>query len=189
MFYQRFWDVIKLDLIEMFDDFHKGELDLYRLNFALITVIPKEKDSRTMNKFWPISFLNCSYKIFTKVLTNRVGGVMNRLIASNQTAFIKGRYVLESVVTVHEVLHSVHCSKQPGMMLKLDYEKAYEKGNWEFLLDILQKRGFGGRWLRWIKCVLYKGSIGLPLIIKRVNFFKQGKGSGRGTLYPLCCLM
>jgi hypothetical protein len=30
MFYQRFWDVIKSALIEMFDDFYKGELDLYR---------------------------------------------------------------------------------------------------------------------------------------------------------------
>jgi hypothetical protein len=57
---------------------HWGELDLYRLNFALITVIPKEKDARTLNKFRPISLLNCSYKIFTKVLANRMGGVIDR---------------------------------------------------------------------------------------------------------------
>jgi hypothetical protein len=94
----------------MFKDFSSGNLDLYRLNFALITIIPKEKDARTMNKFRPISLLNCSYKIFTKVLTNRISGIADRLVASNQTTFIKGRYILESVVTVHEVLHSVHRS-------------------------------------------------------------------------------
>jgi hypothetical protein len=77
MFYQSFWEVIKVDILEMFDDLYKGELDLYRLNFALITVIPKEKDARPMNKFRPISHLNCSYKIFTKVLTNRIRGVVD----------------------------------------------------------------------------------------------------------------
>jgi hypothetical protein len=104
-------------------------------------VIPKVKDARTMNKFRPISLFNCSYKIFTKVLTNRVGGVMNRLISSNQTAFIKGRYTLESVVFVHEVLHSVHCSKQPGMVPKLDYEMAYEIGS--FCWTFYERGGLG----------------------------------------------
>jgi hypothetical protein len=75
--------VIKKDFIEMFEDFHKEELDLCRLNFALLTIIPKVNAARTMNKFMPISLPNCSYKIFTKVLTNRVGRVIDKLIASN----------------------------------------------------------------------------------------------------------
>jgi hypothetical protein len=56
-----------MDLMEMFEDFFEGSLDLYRLNFTLITIIPKEKDAMTMNKFMSISLLNCSYKIFTSV--------------------------------------------------------------------------------------------------------------------------
>jgi hypothetical protein len=60
-----------------------------------------------MNKFSPISFLNYNYKIFTKVLTNRIGLVVDRLIANNQIAFIKERYILESVVIAHEILHEV----------------------------------------------------------------------------------
>jgi hypothetical protein len=88
MFYQQFWDIIKLDLIDMFEDFFEGKLDLYRLNIALITIIPKENDARTMNKFRPISLLNCSYKIFTRVLTSRMGLVADKLIGSNQTRFI-----------------------------------------------------------------------------------------------------
>jgi hypothetical protein len=143
--------------MEMFRDLNEGNLDLYRLNFALITVIPKEKDARTMNKFRPISLLNCCYKNFTKVLTNRIGQVVDRLIASNQTAFIKGRFILESVVIAHEILHNVHKSKQQGLELKLDYEKAYDKVNWQFLLYILEKRGFGRKWLEWIKCILFRG--------------------------------
>jgi hypothetical protein len=71
IFYQKLWNLIKNDLLAMFIDFHEGKLDLYRLNFALITIITKEKDARTMNRFRPISVLNYSHKIFTKMLTNR----------------------------------------------------------------------------------------------------------------------
>jgi hypothetical protein len=95
IFYQTFWDIIKQDLMDMLDDFHKGKLDLYRLNFALITIIPKEKDARTMNKFRSISLLNCSYKIFTKVLTSRISEVIDRLIESNKTSFIREIYSSE----------------------------------------------------------------------------------------------
>jgi hypothetical protein len=105
MFYHNFWDVIRGDLMDLFTELYENKLDLYRLNFALITIIPKEKDARNMSKFRHISLLNCSYKIFTNVLTNRMGLVVDRLISSNQTSFIKGRYILESVVTAHEVIH------------------------------------------------------------------------------------
>jgi hypothetical protein len=76
----------------------------------------------------PTSLLfNCSYKIFTRVLTNMIWCVIDRLIVSNQTDFRKGRYILESIVTPHEVMHSVHQGKERGLVLKLDYEKAYDK--------------------------------------------------------------
>jgi hypothetical protein len=139
-FYQKFWDLVKDDLLDLFSDFYQDKLDLYKLNFALITIIPKEKDARVMSKFRSISLLNCSYNFFTKVLTNRIGVVADRLIASNQTSFIKGRYILESVVTAHEILHDKHHNKQQGYLIKLDYENDYDKVNWQFLLDIFEKR-------------------------------------------------
>ena len=61
------------------------------------------------------------------MLNNRLIGLAHRLIASNQTAFIKGRYILESVVAAHEIIHDVHRNKEEGIMLKLDYEKAYDR--------------------------------------------------------------
>uniref|UniRef100_A0A8R7PWG4 Uncharacterized protein n=1 Tax=Triticum urartu TaxID=4572 RepID=A0A8R7PWG4_TRIUA len=105
LFLQNFWEVIKMDVIPMFDDFHKGKLDLYRLNFAVLTLIPKEKEATSMKKFRPISLINCIFKVFTKVLANRLAVLMNRLTSTNQSAFIKGTFILKSVVTAHEVLH------------------------------------------------------------------------------------
>ncbi|KAG2656080.1 hypothetical protein PVAP13_1KG057385 [Panicum virgatum] len=104
LFYQKFWDLIKEDLVGLFLDFHKGELSLSRLNFAMLTLIPKVEDANNMKFFRPISLINCSFKIFSKVLTLRLG----------KSAFIKGRYILESVVVAHEIVHSVHSSKEPG---------------------------------------------------------------------------
>jgi hypothetical protein len=77
-----------------------------------------------MNKFRYISLLNCSYKILTNILTNRISGIADKLVTSNQTTFIKERYILESVVTAYEILYNILQSKQHGLVLKLDYEKA-----------------------------------------------------------------
>lgn len=126
----------------MFKDFHEGELNIYRINFALLTLIPKENNARHMSKFRPLSLLNCSYMIFTKVLNNRLAKIIDRLIGSNQTAFIKGGYILDSVVTAHEVIHSVYNSDKKGCVLKIDYEKACDKVSWDFfLLEVLRKKG------------------------------------------------
>jgi hypothetical protein len=65
-FYKKNWDLIKEDFMAMFCDLYEDKLDIYRLNFALIIIIQKEKGARTMNKFMPVSLLNCSYKIFTR---------------------------------------------------------------------------------------------------------------------------
>lgn len=121
MFYQKFWDIIKEDLCNLFFDFQTGSLDIFRLNFSLLTLIPKEEEARDMKKFRHISLINCSFKLFSKVLTNRLGKVCQRLVADEQTTFIKGRYILESVVLAHEVVHSLHKEGEEGVILKLDY--------------------------------------------------------------------
>lgn len=126
MFYHKFWDIIKSDPVEMFNDFHKGNLELKRLNFAMLSLIPKVEDARSTKNFRPISLINCSFKIFSKVFTLRLGKVITRLVSPQQSAFIQGRYILESVVIAHELVHSLNKSNEPGLILKLDYEKAYD---------------------------------------------------------------
>jgi SAM-dependent MidA family methyltransferase len=56
-----------------------------------------------------------------------LGRIADRIILNNQSAFIKGRYILESVVTAHEIVHSISKSNNKGIILKLDYEKAYDR--------------------------------------------------------------
>jgi hypothetical protein len=78
-------------------DFESGKLDVPRLDYAIITLIPKEQDTREMRKFRPISLANCSFKIITKAMTNRIVPIHDRIVTKNQTVFIRGRFILESV--------------------------------------------------------------------------------------------
>jgi len=98
----------------------------------MITLVPKEPEAKNLKKFRPISLINCSFKLFSKLLNDRLIDVADRLISSNQTAYIKGRYILESVVAAHELIHEVHKHKDAGVILKLDYEKAYDRVSWSF---------------------------------------------------------
>ena len=127
LFYQKYWDLIKNDLMALVKDFEAGTLNVARLNYAIITLIPKEQDARDMRKFRPISLGNCSLKIISKAITNRIASVGSRIIASNQTAFIKGRFILESVVAAQELIHAAHSRGDSAMVLKMDYEKAYDR--------------------------------------------------------------
>ena len=104
-FYQYFWDTIKSDLMLLVDAWNNDSLDLYRLNFSLLTLIPKEPDADIIQKFRPIALTNCSFKIFAKCLANQLGDIGDEIISQNQTTFIKGRYIVESVVTAHEIIH------------------------------------------------------------------------------------
>lgn len=135
--------------MKLVNSFGADQLNLDRLNYAIITLIPKEPEAKTLKKFRPISLINCSFKIFAKLLNNRLVTVVDRLIASNQTAFIKGRYILESVVAAHEIIYEVHRNKESGVILKLDYEKAYDRVNWDSLrrcstLEVLGLSVFAG---------------------------------------------
>jgi hypothetical protein len=172
----------------MFDDFYTGKLNLFRLNFVVLTLIPKVVDASEMKSFRPISLLNCSFKIFSKILTLRLERVSQRLVAKEQSAFIRGRYILESVVIAHEIVHSNHKTKPPRMVIKLDYEKAYDRVNLDFLMEILRSRGFGDKWIEWIKKVVIGG--GLVRVMangEECYTFKIRKGlrQGGGALSPL----
>lgn len=75
LFYQKFWDTIKGDLLNLVKDFDEGKADIFRLNFAMLTLIPKEPDATSLKKFRPIALTNCSFKFFCKSLHYQNGSM------------------------------------------------------------------------------------------------------------------
>ena len=80
-FYQRFWDVIRFDLMNLFHELYVGELPLFSLNFWVITLLPKIKEAIQIQQYRPICLPNISFKIFTKVATNRINSVADQVVS------------------------------------------------------------------------------------------------------------
>jgi hypothetical protein len=98
-FYQK---KLECYLMALFSQLQKGELPLYKLNFGVITLLPKKENAMEIQQYRPICLLNVSFKIFTKVVTNRITDLSQKVIRPTQTAFMPGRHILEGVVILHE---------------------------------------------------------------------------------------
>jgi hypothetical protein len=116
-------------MLDLFMEFHSNSLDIKSLNYGIVTLIPKIKDAARIQQFRPICLLNCIYKWFTKVLILRLESVTKRIIREAQTAFIGGRSIMNNVLAMHEILHETKRKGEVGVVLKLDFEKAYDKVN------------------------------------------------------------
>ena len=94
------------------------------------------------------------YKIIAKVLANQMRSMVHSLISESQNAFLKGRQILDSVLIAFECLDSRLKAGVPGVLCKLDIEKAYDRLNLKFIMFLLQQCGFSDKWRRWIKCCI-----------------------------------
>jgi hypothetical protein len=90
----------------------------------------------------PICLLNVSFKIFTKVATNRISQIAQKVISPSQTAFQPGRNIMEGVIMLHERILEMHKKKKNGIILKINFEKAYDKINWSFVQQTMRMKVF-----------------------------------------------
>jgi hypothetical protein len=86
--------------------------------------------------------LECGLHDFPKLLIDRITPIATSLISENHTAFVKGRNILEGVVALHEVIHELKRSKKQGVLLKIDFEKTYDKVRWDFVEEVMRGKGF-----------------------------------------------
>ena len=84
----------------------------------------------------PISLIGSFYKIISKLLSLRLQNVINSVIGKEQSAFIKGRSILEGPLILNEVISWAKSTKRPLFILKADLEKAFDSLSWSFLDDI-----------------------------------------------------
>ena len=112
------------------------QLELFRLNFGKIILLPKVNEAEMIQQYRPIFLLNVSFKIFTKVATIRLNSLADHVVRPSQIAFMQSRNILDGVVILHETVHELHGKKLNGVILKIDFEKAYDKVKWSFLQQL-----------------------------------------------------
>lgn len=111
--------------------------------------------------------------------------MVGKVVSQFQTAFIPGRNILEGVVILQEVLHKLRATKSPGVIIKLDFENAYDRVNWNFL-EVLQRKGFDEKWIQWMNKAVRGGRVCIDLNGVRGDLFRRFKGLPQGDpLSPL----
>ena len=147
LFFKKCWPIIKQDVMAATNAIYNNRCsDLNLLNKATIVLIPKKEGVDTIQGYRPISLIHAFAKIITKVLALRLAPFMNALTSQCQSAFIKGRSIHDNFMFVRNFTRRLHRNRSPALLLKLDISKAFDSVRWDYLLTLLQKRGFPLRW-------------------------------------------
>jgi hypothetical protein len=149
-FFHYYWSIIREDVWEIIEDSRKSGKVLQALNATFLTLIPKENNSTSPSHFRPIALCNVIYKLLTKIIVTRLKPILSFLISPEQSGYVEGRQIMDSVILAHEVIHSLHSTKTQGMLLKLDLSKAFDKLSWSYLRSSLLAFGFDPTWVSWI---------------------------------------
>ena len=170
-FLKVFWGKIKYFVMEVINcGFHKGSLST-SMRQCIITCLPKPNKDRSFIKNWrPISLLCVVYKLASGVIADRLKPSLNQVISNCQTGFIIGRQISDSTRLVCDLLHITETKGIPGLLMLIDFEKAFDSLSWNFLYEALAFCGYSKNLINWIK-VLIKIS---KLIFYNVGYFQRG---------------
>ncbi|GJS85946.1 RNA-directed DNA polymerase, eukaryota, reverse transcriptase zinc-binding domain protein, partial [Tanacetum coccineum] len=150
-FYKSAWSIIGKDVCKAIPIFFVTGRLLGEVNATLISLIPKIQTPDKVSDFRPIACCNVLYKCISKIITNRLKGVLGKLVHESQSAFVAGRQKTDNILLSQELFRGYNRKqKQKKVAFKIDLQKAYDTISWEFLKNILLKFGFPSKMVNWI---------------------------------------
>lgn len=185
-FLKEFWPSLKGNIMKIVHDFAESRLDLTEVNRANVIFIPKNDSATRTKDFRPISIINLIPKLISKLLANRLAKVLPDLISMEQTAFMRGRYIAENLLSTRETLQYLSSHGYQAIFAKVDFAKAFDSINWTFLLKVLHGKGFPKKWIIWVTNILSSSSSRIVMNGTCSDYFSHKRGLRQGDpLSPL----
>lgn len=175
-FYRTFFNEIGPDICEVLSSVFKQEGLSASQKGGLITLIFKGKGSREELTNWrPISLLNVDYKIISKILATRLRKVLHKIINIDQTCSVAGRTILDNAHLLRNIQDYVDQKNMGAAFVSLDQQKAFDRVDWGYLQQVLEKFGIGPNFRQWVKIlysdikssVICNGNISEPFPLSR----------------------
>ena len=152
-FYQTFWGKIKHLVINSLNEgFIKGELSQLQKQ-GVLSLLFKKGDPENLENWRPISLLNTDYKILTRVLAQRLQKVLPKIINFDQQGYIKNRNIAFNIRQIQDIIDHADNFNIDGIILFLDFRKAFDTVNWNFLYTVLKQFGFNQPFISWIRTI------------------------------------
>ena len=154
----------------------------------MLSLIPKNgKDTRYLKSWRPVSLLATDYKILAKTLATRLQKVISNLINPDQVGYIKGRHIGQNIRSIEDILLLSKKHNISGLLVLIDFEKAFDTVEWDFLFESLKSFNFGQTFRAWIK-LLYTNISSCTI---NNGYFSRNFTLGRGIRQgcPLSALL
>ena len=143
----------------------------------MLALIFKKDDQEDISNYRPISLTNVDYRILAFTLAERVQQVVGDLVSTDQSAYIKGRYMGTNIRLVNDIIEYCDLFSKSGILVTLDFTKAFDSLQWDFMFKALQFFNFGPSFIQWIKALYHKPEA----CIKNNGYFSEYFNIQRGV--------
>lgn len=171
---------MKKDIMVFLGEFHRNNSLTKSLNSTFITLIPKVDNPMGLTDFRPISLIGIVYKILSKVLASRIKMTIPVVVGEVQSAFSGGKNIQDGILIANEVVEEWKRCRKRGLIIKLDFEKAFDKLNWNYLLKIMERMGFPSKWREWVQECLSSARVSVLINGSPCDEFEMHKGVRQG---------
>jgi hypothetical protein len=150
-FYRVFWNKLKYNLTDVLNKGNDEKCLTYSQRTSILTLLLKKGDHLNLDNYRPISLLNVDLKILSYVLARRLKSLLPKIINEDQTGYVKNRSIGFNLRQIQDIIDYADLYKIKGAIIFIDFSKAFDSLEWDFMLGTLKHFRFNESFISWVK--------------------------------------